>query len=93
MATVGQGCSAAVLIWYMEINRKRIDNTVAGRVFRGVYYGYATEILIHKQCINRNFFPRTTGPISTKRDTKNSFRMSFQICSNEGPVPLEQEVY
>ena len=32
----------------------------------------------------RNLFSRTSGPISTKLDTKHSWVKGIQICSNEG---------
>ena len=34
------------------------------------------------------FFSRTTGPISTKVDTKHPWVMGIQVCSNEGLHPF-----
>ena len=35
-----------------------------------------------------NFFSRTTGPISTKLDTKHPWVKGIQVCSDEGPRPF-----
>ena len=34
------------------------------------------------------FFSRTTGPISTKLDTKHPWVQGIHVCKNEGPHPF-----
>ena len=40
----------------------------------------------------KKIFSRTTASISTKRDTKYSWVIRTQICSNEGPTLYQREI-
>ena len=43
---------------------------------------------IYLQNLKKNFFSRTTEPISTKLSKKHPWVKGIQVCSKEGPCPF-----